>query len=82
MKRLTMAFAGIVITAAALWAGPEKIEVFPGAPYERLTIYENLIIFWIGIIGLVVIIGMKLREIQRIRKMGIDREEKDIPLLD
>lgn len=77
-----MAFSGVLITAATLWAGPEKIEVFPAAPYEKMIIYENLIIFWVGIIGLVVIIRMKLREINRIRKMGIDREEKDIPLLD
>ncbi|OPY64712.1 MAG: hypothetical protein A4E62_02812 [Syntrophorhabdus sp. PtaU1.Bin002] len=58
------------------------IEVFPVTPYERLIIYENLIIFWLGIIGLVIIIRMKLREIDRTHKMGIDREEKDIPLLD
>ncbi|OPY82607.1 MAG: hypothetical protein A4E65_00773 [Syntrophorhabdus sp. PtaU1.Bin153] len=82
MKELAMAFAGIFIAVATLWAGQEKIEVFPGSPYEKLIIYENLIIFWIGIIGLVVIIGMKLREIKRIRNMGIDREEKDIPVLD
>jgi hypothetical protein len=81
MKELAMAFTGIFMTAT-LWAEQETIEVFPGSPYERLIIYENLIIFWIGIIGLVVIIGMKLREIQRIHKMGIDREEKDTPVLD
>ncbi|OPY70801.1 MAG: hypothetical protein A4E63_01673 [Syntrophorhabdus sp. PtaU1.Bin050] len=58
------------------------IEVFPAAPTQKMIIYENLIIFWVGIVGLVVIIRMKLHEINRTRKMGIDKEEKDIPLLD
>jgi len=51
-------------------------------PYDRFIVYQNLIIFWIGIIGLIVIIKMKLREIERTQKMGIDKEEKNIPLLD
>jgi hypothetical protein len=41
-----------------------------------------LAIFWIAIIGLIIIIRMKLKEIEKIQKMGIDKEEKDIPLLD
>lgn len=60
----------------------ENIEVFPSAPYDRFIIYQTLVLFWIGIIGLIVIIRMKLREIERIQDMGIDREEKDIPFLD
>ncbi|HOV90172.1 MAG TPA: hypothetical protein PKW07_05605 [Syntrophorhabdaceae bacterium] len=67
--------------AIPLWA-EEKIEVFPSAPYDRFIIYQTLIFFWIGIIGLIVIIRMKLKEIERIQDMGIHREEKDIPLLD
>lgn len=44
--------------------------------------YENLALFWIGIIGLVVIIRMKLKEIERIQLLGINEEEKDPPVLD
>ena len=55
---------------------------FLQCPYDRFIVYQNLIIFWIGIIGLIVIIKMKLREIERTQKMGIDKEEKDIPILD
>jgi len=77
-----MALAGIFISGVNLFAQQEKIDVFPTVPYDRLIVYQNLIIFWIGIIGLIVIIKMKLREIKRIQKMGIDKEDKSIPILD
>ncbi len=82
MKRIFTALAGIFISATDLFAQQDKIDVFPTVPYERFIVYQNLFIFWIGIIGLIVIIKMKLREIERIQKMGIDKEEKDIPILD
>jgi hypothetical protein len=82
MKRIFMALAGMLLSAVNLYAQQDKIDVFPAVPYERLIVYQNLIIFWIGIIGLIVIIKMKLREIERTQKMGIDKEEKDIPFLD
>jgi hypothetical protein len=41
-----------------------------------------LALFWAGIIGLIVIIRMKLKEIKRIQVMGLDKAEKEIPLLD
>jgi len=82
MKRLVMAIAGLLLSGLNLFAQQEKIDVFPAVSYERFIVYQNLIIFWIGIIGLIVIIKMKLREVERTQKMGIDKEEKDIPLLD
>ncbi|MGD9577468.1 MAG: hypothetical protein AB7Y74_04375 [Syntrophorhabdus sp.] len=82
MKRIFTALAGIFISATDLFAQQDKIDVFPTVPYERFIVYQNLFIFWIGIIGLIVIIKMKLREIERIQKMGIDKEGKDIPVLD
>ena len=69
-------------SAADLFAQQDKIDVFPVVPYDRFIVYQNLIIFWAGIIGLIVIIKMKLREIERTQKLGIDKEEKDIPVLD
>ena len=68
--------------ATVLPAAEPKIEVFATAPYDRHIIYQALIFFWIGIIGLIVIIAMKLREAKRIRNMGLDREEKGSPFLD
>lgn len=82
MKAILTILAGILISASHLFAQHDKIDVFPAAPYDRFIVYQNLIIFWIGIIGLIVIIALKLREITRIQKMGIDKEEKDIPILD
>jgi hypothetical protein len=82
MKRFLMAIAGILCSIVNVFAQKETIDVFPTVPYDRFIVYQNLIIFWIGIIGLIIIIKMKLREIERIQKMGIDKEDKDIPLLD
>lgn len=81
MRRAFFFFITVIFAAGPLWA-QEKIEVIPSTPYERFIIYETLAFFWIAIIGLIVIIRMKLREIERTQKMGIDEEEKNIPLLD
>jgi hypothetical protein len=59
----------------------EKIAVFPAAPYYRYIVYENLAVFWIAILGLLVIIRMKLREIERVQKLGVERDDRDAPLL-
>jgi len=60
----------------------EKIPVFPSMPVEAYTIYASLAVFWLAIIGLIVIIKMKLNEIDRIQKLGIDKEDNEAPLLD
>jgi hypothetical protein len=82
MKTMLTALIGMFISAADLFAHQDKIDVFPAVPYDRFIVYQNLIIFWAGIIGLIVIIKIKLREIERTQKLGIDKEEKDIPVLD
>jgi TRAP-type C4-dicarboxylate transport system permease small subunit len=81
MKRTLFIFILFFLSALSLYA-QEKVEVFPTTPYDRFIIYETLAIFWLGIVGLVIIIKIKLREIERIQKMGIDGKEKEIPLLD
>ncbi|MDP2725421.1 MAG: hypothetical protein Q8O44_04005, partial [Syntrophales bacterium] len=60
-----------------LWGQEAKqaIEVFPSTPFYQYIIYENLAIFWIAIIGLIVIIRMKLREIERVQKLGLDKTD-------
>jgi hypothetical protein len=79
------ALAGL---SASVWfqataqAAAEKIPVLPEAAYDRFIIYETLAVFWIFIIGLVVIIRMKLKEIERTQSLCIDREDKDAPLLE
>ena len=82
MKRIFAALAGVFICVSGLFAQQDQIDVFPAVPYDRFIVYQNLLIFWAGIIGLIVIIKMKLHEIERTQKMGIDKEEKDIPILD
>ncbi len=59
----------------------EKIAVFPTAPYYQYIAYECLAVFWIAILGLLVIIRMKLREIERIQALGVERDDQDAPLL-
>lgn len=81
MKRFFLSMMFFVLSSTFLMA-EDKFDVFPQVRYDQFIIYQNLAIFWIAIIGLIVIISMKLKEIERIQKMGIDKEEKDVPLLD
>jgi hypothetical protein len=60
----------------------DKIPVFPTTPVDVYTIYTSLAVFWLAVIGLIVVIKMKLNEIERIQKLGIDKENNDAPLLD
>ncbi len=75
-------FFYLLLSAAPLWGAETKIEVFPSAPYIRYLIYESLAIFWLFILSLIVLIKMKLREIERTQKMGINRVEAQIPTLE
>jgi len=81
MKKIVLTIGVFLLQAASLWA-QENIETFPSAPYDRFIIYQSLVIFWLAIIGLIVIIKMKLKEIERTQKYGLNKEEKDIPFLD
>lgn len=59
----------------------EKIAVFPTALYYQYIVYESLAVFWIAILGLLIIIRMKLREIERTQRLGVDRKDENAPLL-
>ena len=84
MKRFSIIFLILLnlVLCSLVSAAQEKIVLTPSAPYDRFIIFETLALFWIGIIGLIIIIRMKLREIERTQRMGLDKEEKDAPLLD
>lgn len=79
--------AVMLLLPATAFAAPaaEKaaaIAVFPTAPYYVYIVYESLAVFWIAILGLLVIIRMKLREIERVQALGVDNEDPDAPLLE
>jgi hypothetical protein len=73
----------LMTNTATTWAADKinKIEVFPPTPYDGYIIYESLAVFWLFIISLIVIIRMKLREIERIQELGVEKEDPDAPLL-
>ena len=77
MKRAVFLIPLSFFTASLLWGQEAKkaIEVFPSTPFYQYIIYETLAIFWIAIIGLLVIIRMKLREIERVQRMGLDKSQ-------
>ena len=82
MKKLLYTMIFLSLSMAPLWGAEGKIEVFPTAPYARYIIYESLAIFWLFILSLVVIIKLKLREIARTQKLGINRKEAPTPQLE
>ena len=67
---------------AGILGAEQPVPVAPSAPFERFIMFQTLAIFWAGIIGLVIIIKMKLREIERTQKMNLDKEENNTPVLD
>lgn len=69
-------------TSRAAEKAAEKIAVFPSTPFEGYIIYESLAVFWLFIISLLVIIRMKLREIERVQALGAETEDPDAPLLE
>jgi hypothetical protein len=76
-------FAALTIFVFSFLAFAEEIiPVFPTSPVEVYTIYTSLTVFWLAIIGLIVVIKMKLNEIERIQKLGIDKEDTHITLLE
>jgi hypothetical protein len=82
VKGLVLSLLFMLGNAALAWAQQDKIQTSPPGSYDRFIIFESLAVFWLGILGLIIIIKMKLRELERTHKMGLDKEEKEIPLLD
>ncbi|MDP1992046.1 MAG: hypothetical protein Q8K00_13605 [Syntrophales bacterium] len=69
-------------TSEAAEKAVEKIATFPATPYEGYIVYESLAVFWLFIISLLVILRMKLREIERIQALGVEKEDPNAPLLE
>ena len=83
MKIILCSIAFILLQAAGLWAETKPvIDVFPPTGYDHATIYLNLAMFWAGIIGLVILLRLKLRELERVQKMEREEAEKAAPLLE
>jgi hypothetical protein len=85
MKRILFCLVLFFLQAAILWAETStgtKIDIFPPTPYDQATVYINLGFFWAGIIGLVILLKMKLRELERTQKMEQEEAEKEAPLLE
>ncbi|MDO9228285.1 MAG: hypothetical protein Q8M86_06405 [Syntrophales bacterium] len=76
--------AAILLLPVTAFAAPaaEKIAVFPTAPFYIYIVYESLAVFWVAILSLLVIIRMKIREIERVQEMGADKEDPDAPMLE
>ena len=81
MKIILYSVAFFLSYTASLYA-ENKIEVFPPTGYDQATVYLNLGLFWAGIIGLVIILRLKLRELERVQKMEREEAEKAAPLLE
>jgi hypothetical protein len=79
---VVVAATAVLMNSADIWAAQEKVKLLPPASFDRFIVYENLALFWIAIIGLIIILRMKLKEIERTQKLGLDKEEKDAPILE
>ena len=85
MRRLLYSLTFLFLQATFAWAqtpAAAKIDVFPPVPYDQAWVYVNLGFLWAGIIGLVILLKMKLRELERTQKMEREELKKDAPLLE
>ena len=83
MKIILCILAFMLLQAAGLWAETKPvIDVFPPTGYDQATVYLNLGMFWAGIIGLIILLRLKLREIARVQQMEREEAEKAAPLLE
>ena len=85
MKRLLSCVVFLFLQATIVWAetaAGTTFDVFPPVPYDQAWVYVNLGFLWAGIIGLVILLRMKLREIERTQKMEREEAEKTAPLLE
>lgn len=81
MARILLIIMSLLFSAGSLRA-EAPIEIFPGSPYDQSTIYLNLGIFWAALIVLIVLIKLKLREIERVQAMEKEQDDADTPTLD
>ncbi len=85
MKIVLCSIAIVVLGSGVLVAQTTtapRIDVFPPAGYDQSTVYLNLGLLWAGIIGLVILLRLKLREIERVQKMEREEAEREAPLLE
>ena len=81
MKKLILSLTLLFVNTSILFA-EEKIDLIPPSGYDRAGIYLNLALFWIGIIVLIVLMKMKLREIERVQALETQEDEEKLPLLE
>lgn len=81
MKRFLLTIVSLFLTTPGL-AAEKQIDIFPASPYDQSTIYLNLLLFWLLIAGVVVVLWLKLREIERVQKMDKTKKQLDIPFLE
>ena len=81
MKNVLLILGFFLIPVQAVFA-EEKIALLPPSAYDRASIYVNLALFWVGLIVLIVLIRLKLREIERVQAMNARRDDEHIPMLD
>ena len=78
-----LTFIVLFISHPVLASAIEKIELLPAAAYDRSSIYLNLALFWCGIIGLVVLLRMGLKEAGRLQRLDRKKPpEDDVPILE
>jgi hypothetical protein len=81
VKRILLALASHLLAPPVLLA-EEQINVFPPSGFDQSTIYINLALFWIALIVVIVLIRLKLREIERTQEMDGRHDSGKVPTLE
>jgi hypothetical protein len=73
---------GFLLPPSQAALAEEKIAFIPTSAYDRAAIYLNLALFWVALIVLIVLIRLKLREIERVQAMDTRQDDDKIPMLE
>ena len=60
----------------------EEISLLPPSAYDRSSIYVNLALFWIALVVLIVLIRLKLREIERSQALSSGHDDEKVARLE
>jgi hypothetical protein len=82
VKRIFGALGSLLFLTPSATFAQERVDLLPPSAFDRSIIYLDLALFWMALIVLVVLIRLKLREIERIQAMEKSAGDEETPMLD
>ncbi len=82
MKKILTGLGFLLALSPSAMLAQERVDVLPPSAFDRSIAYMDLALFWIALIVLVVLIRLKLREIERAQAMEESVKNENVPMLE